>query len=129
MHLARIFMELRLVEAARHCCPGARQWRHFRTAFHLVAIPLMYSQITCLQAKETNAGVALTARRLILNIYMKQIKFICIVDSISRRDMVPTLSVKFMTVNIVKLFTRTLACTYSIIHSIRQTILSPVYDF
>ena len=33
----------------------------------------MYYQITCLQAKETNAGVALTARRLILNIYVKQI--------------------------------------------------------
>ena len=43
--------------------------------------------------------------------------------------MVPTLSVEFMTMNIVKLFTLTLACTYFIIHSIRQTILSPVYDF
>ena len=36
--------------------------------------------------------------------------------------MVPTLPVKFMTVNIVKLLTRTLASIYSIIHRIRQTI-------
>ena len=43
--------------------------------------------------------------------------------------MVPTFTVKFMTLNIVKLFTRTLACMYSIIHKIRQAILSPVYDF
>ena len=31
------------------------------------------------------------------------------------RDIVPTLSVKFMTVNTVKLFSRTLACAYSVI--------------
>ena len=51
-----------------------------------------------------------------------------IVDSISMTDMVSTLSTKFMTVNI-KLFPQTLARVYSIIHTIRQTILSPVYDF
>ena len=53
-------------------------------------------------------------------------KFICIVDSISMRHMVLTLSVKFITVN---LFTRTLACAYSIIYRIHQTGLSSVYDF
>ena len=36
--------------------------------------------------------------------------------------MVPTLPIKFTTVNIVKLLTRTLACIYSIINRIRQTI-------
>ena len=36
--------------------------------------------------------------------------------------MVPTLQIKFTTVNIVKLLTRTLASIYSIIHRIRQTI-------
>ena len=36
--------------------------------------------------------------------------------------MVPTLPIKFTTVNIVKILTRTLACIYSIIHRIRQTI-------
>ena len=35
-------------------------------------------------------------------------RLICIVDSISMSDMVLTLSIKFMTVNVVKLFTRTL---------------------
>ena len=87
----------------------------------------MSSQITRSRAKETNVGVALTTRRFILNISVMQTNFICFVDSISLRDMLPILSVKCMTVNIVKLFTQTLA--YSIIHRIRQNILSPVYEF
>ena len=48
MHLARNCVDLCLVEATRHRCPGARLWPHVRIAFHLVTIPLMYSQITCL---------------------------------------------------------------------------------
>ena len=60
---------------------------------------LMSSKITRTQAKETNAGVALTTRRFILNIQVIQTKFICSVDAISMRDMVSTLSVQFMTVN------------------------------
>ena len=58
-------MELRLVEDTHHRCPGAR---HVRIAFHSATIPLMPSQITRSEAKETNAGVALTTRRFILNI-------------------------------------------------------------
>ena len=48
----------------------ARQWRHVRFAFHeaTILVPLMSSQITRSQTEETNAGVALTARRFILNI-------------------------------------------------------------
>ena len=79
--------------------------------------------------KKTNAEVVLTACLFILNISVKQTKCICFVDPISMRHKVPTLSIKFMTVNTVKLFTRTLACTYSFIHRIHQTILSPIYDF
>ena len=82
----------------------------------------MSSHNTRSQAKETSVEVALTARRFILNIFVIQTKFICIVDSISMRDMVPTLSIKFTTVNIVRLFTRTLACAYSIINKIRHLI-------
>ena len=67
----------------------------------------MSSQITRFQAKETNAGVTLTIPQFILNIEVIQTKFICSVDSNSIKDMIPTLSVKFMT---VKLFNRTLAC-------------------
>ena len=68
MYLAWICMELRLVEDTHHRCPGARQWRHVRIAFHSATIPLMSSQLTRSQAKETNVRVALTTRRFILNI-------------------------------------------------------------
>ena len=51
----------------------------------------MSSQITRSQAIETNAAAALTTRRFILNNYVIQTTFICILDSISMRDMVPTL--------------------------------------
>ena len=62
---------------------------------------------------------------LCLSVYsehLTQTIFICILDSISRRDMDPTIQIKFTTVNIVKLLTRTLACINSITHRIRQTI-------
>ena len=62
---------------------------------------------------------------LCLSVYsehLTQTIFICTVDSISRRNMVPTLPIKFTTVNIVKLLTRTIAGIYSTIHRISQTI-------
>ena len=68
MHLALNCVELHLVEDSHHRCSGASQFRHVRFPFHWITVPLMSSQITHSQAKETNAGVALTARRLILNI-------------------------------------------------------------
>ena len=68
MYLAWIFVELRLVEDTHHRCLGARQWRHVRIAFHSATIPVMSSQITRSQVKESNAEVALTTRRFILNI-------------------------------------------------------------
>ena len=68
MYLAWVCAELRLVEDTRHRCPGTRQWRHIRIAFHSASIPLMSSQITRSHAKETDAGVALTIRRFTLNI-------------------------------------------------------------
>ena len=128
IYLAWACVKLRLVGDTHHGGPGARQWRHVRIAFHSATIPLMSSQITCSQASTTSVGVAFITRRFILNIKVIQTKFNCIVDSISMRDMVPTLSFKLITVNLVKLFTRILVCAYSIIHRIRQTILSPVYD-
>ena len=68
MYLAWICVELCFVEDTHHRCPWARQWRHVHIAFHSATIPLMSSQITHSQAKETNAGVALTTRLFILNI-------------------------------------------------------------
>ena len=129
IYLEWICVGLRLVEDTHHRWPRERQWRHVRIAFYSAIIPIPSSQIIRYQAKETNAGVALTTRRFVLNIYVVQTKFICTVDPISVREMVPTISIKFMTVNIVKLFTRTLAYAYFIIHRIRQTIFFPVYDF
>ena len=96
-------VKLRLVEDTHHRCPGAHHWCRVHIAFHSVVLPFMSSQIG-------------------LSCILKQTIFICIVDSFSRRDMVPTLPVKFTTVNIVKSLTRTLTCIYSIIHRIRQTI-------
>ena len=59
---------VRLVDDTHRRCPGARQWRHVRIAFHSATMPLMSSQITRSQAKDTSAGVALTIRWFILNI-------------------------------------------------------------
>ena len=58
MYLARIYVELRLVEDTHHHCLGADQW-HGHISFHSATLPLMSSQITLSQAKETEAGVAL----------------------------------------------------------------------
>ena len=104
----------------------SRQWRRVRIAFHSVVIPLMSSQISS-EVEETGAGVALNACRFILNIQFKQTIFICIVDSISRRDMVPTLPIKFTTVNIVELLTRTLACIYSITEFAKQYFITSLW--
>ena len=52
----------------------------------------MSSQVTRSQVKEKGDRVSLTARWFILNILVKHIKFICSMDSISGRGMVPTLS-------------------------------------
>ena len=53
----------------------------------------MSSQINRTQVKKKNVdGVSLTARWFILNNEVKHAKFVYRVDSISRRGMVPTLS-------------------------------------
>ena len=52
----------------------------------------MSSQNTRSQVKANGNGASLTARWFILNIYVKHTKFICSVDFISRRGMVPILS-------------------------------------
>ena len=87
----------------------------------------MSSQIIRSKAKETNAGVALTTRRFILNISVIQTKFICIVDATS----VDTLSIIFMKVNVtVSGYSPELLLACILSHTeFCQTILSPVYDF
>ena len=68
IYLAWICVELRLVKDTHHRYPGACQWRDLYIAFDSVTIPLMSSQITRSQAKETNAWVALTTCWFVLNI-------------------------------------------------------------
>ena len=67
MYLPWIYVEIHLIEDIHHRHPGARQWRHVHIAFHSAAIPLVSSQITHSQAKETSAGVELTTCQFILN--------------------------------------------------------------
>ena len=92
MYLAWICVELWLIIQNTHYRrPGPGQWRHVQFAFHSVTISLMFSQITRSLVKETDDGVSITARLFILNIKVKQTTPICCADSISRRDIVPTL--------------------------------------
>ena len=120
MYSTWICVKLCLVEDSHHRCLGARQWRRVRIAFHAVVIPLMSSQIRRFSLR--NRCWSCTLCLSVCSEHLTQTIFICIVDSISRRDMVHTLPIKFPTVNIVKLLTRILACIYFIIHRIRQTI-------
>ena len=54
MYLAWTCAELCLIEDTHHRYPGARQWYHVCIAFHSATIPLVSSQFTRSQAKETN---------------------------------------------------------------------------
>ena len=107
MYLSWICVELWLKEHTHHRCPGARQWRRVYFAFHSVTRPLTGSQITRPVLKKP-----MTVFQLHLSAVQTPFK---------GWTWSPPSQLTFMTVNIVKLFTQTLACTYSIIHRIRKT--------
>ena len=71
MYSTWICVKLCLVEDTHDRCPGARQWRRVRIAFHSAVIPLMSSQISRSEVYETGAGFALYACRFILNILIQ----------------------------------------------------------
>ena len=119
MSSAWVCVQLRLVEDTHCRCPGARQWRRIYIAFHSV-IPLVFPNQSLQSLR--NWCWSCTLCLSVYSEHLTRTNYICIEDSISRRDMVPTLPIKFTTMNIVKLLTRTLVCMYSIIHKICQTI-------
>ena len=65
IYLAWIGVELRFVEDTHHRSPGPRRW--VMSVLLFTQRPYLSSQITRAQAKETNAGIALTTCRFILN--------------------------------------------------------------
>ena len=83
----------------------------------------MSSQVTRSQVKENGDGVSLTPRWFILNSKVKPTKFICSADSISRRDMVPNLSMNIYDSEHCNVTHPTLVYKYSIIHRVRKNNL------
>ena len=68
MYSAWICVELCLIKDTHYRQSGVTSMTRVHIDFHLVTIPLMCSQITHSQVKETDDGVSLTARWFILNI-------------------------------------------------------------
>ena len=98
MYLAWICVELCLIEDIQHHCARAHQWRHLRIAFHSATIPLMSSKLLAVRLKKP----MLELHPLLVGLFWTfviQAKFICIIDSISMKDMVPILSIKHQVIH------------------------------